>query len=335
MSLAMGKLTTSYVDNWCQGKPLPIATFAQSFALGVDRLHALLSSLKSGELHGKPSDTSLKEWLAFYFAKRKLLGVILDESERLMPEGSPASIYQNTVLRIFEAHKLLTIEQSRIANGQRPNKEKLAYLKKEIQAFRGESLDIIHLPIQGAVEKDRAAGIENSSKSSLSKSGSCILFIRNVWIPSTMLYGAFPPLLFRKARLGDLESLENLVRLDKSVIFDRVISEKFHKLRLSEPEKAQYFFGLINKAPKIAATRKKAKYLAGGLLQYLSMSMSLLIRTPQLSAPEIQDLFDACAKDAGLGDQDPDFINIQPDGFYRGIKEACEHWTVTFSPGIK
>lgn len=331
----MDKLTAGSIGDWCQGRPIQVVIFAQSFVHGIDRLHRILSTLKSGELQGKPPETNIKKWLSLYLAKRKLLDVILDESQKRMPPGSPPNMYRDVILKFFQLKKIADLEHCRQVNGQQYSNNKLPEFKGELRTLKNDLLRIVHLPLAGAIDEFNEEAKMIPTSASLPEGTPEKFFISNVWIPSILLYGVFPPVLLRNARLGDLESLENLARLDKSIIFDRVISERFHKLRLSDPGQAQRFFTLINKTPKITATRKNAKYLAGGLLQYVSKNLSLITKTPPLSAPDIHRLFDAYAKDKGSGDQDQDFATIQNDSVYRGIKEACEHWTAVFSPGIK
>ena len=111
-------------------------------------------------------------------------------------------------------------------------------------------------------------------------------FFQRVWMPCLLLYGEYPQRLLRKARTGNLDALSDLLRLDKSVIFDKRIAEITHRswvenhARFDEIKKA--FSGNIPKP-----TRPKVK------VQIEAMILKVYgLLDKNLSSTEIRKLFD-------------------------------------------
>ncbi|MDH5524734.1 MAG: hypothetical protein OEY01_12175 [Desulfobulbaceae bacterium] len=64
------------------------------------------------------------------------------------------------------------------------------------------------------------------------------LFYFRIIMPCMLLYGTHPTQLLRKARLGDLESIDILLRLDKSLIGDPKILSIFYRASLSRNKRS-------------------------------------------------------------------------------------------------
>jgi len=98
---------------------------------------------------------------------------------------------------------------------------------------------------------------------------------------------------YQRARKGDLDALDKLLRLDKKLIFDNKIRDLYNQ---SENSSNRVVFRTINDAlsknfkPKITLRKVKGK-IAGLISYYAGLSGY------KLTAPEIQKLFDAVAHD--------------------------------------
>lgn len=135
-----------------------------------------------------------------------------------------------------------------------------------------------------------------------------------VWIPCMFLFGDHPPTLLRKARHGDLDVLCDLVRLDRSVIFDPGISKQVHAwtLQFQEYKLNRIGTALAKGLKEIPTVKIKIAWA-----QY-AYDTAKRFGMP-LTAPQIRALFDAIAEDDGLGQHDPDLAQMTDDAFYQAL----------------
>jgi len=115
-----------------------------------------------------------------------------------------------------------------------------------------------------------------------------------VWAPCMLFYRTYPSRLLRKARQGDADAMEMLLRIDKGVVADPKIAEQLHQMAGSGWRAG---FGRMGRAflgtPK-RMTRKQIKVSLAGLL-----SETLGLTGQKLTAPEIRRVFDAASRDFG------------------------------------
>jgi hypothetical protein len=155
-----------------------------------------------------------------------------------------------------------------------------------------------------------------------------IRFLLQVFLPCFLLYKDYPSRLLREARKGNIEYIEKLIRLDRSIEFDKKISEFIHGARknkmIDEKLRSAIATGINEKV-----TRKKMKMNIAGLISFFSMS----IRS-QLKESEIRDLFDAISKDKGEGDIDTD-IPDSHETFAKAIQRERQNWGNAFNNSMK
>lgn len=153
-----------------------------------------------------------------------------------------------------------------------------------------------------------------------------VFFIR-VWVPCFFLYGEFPGKLLRKARLGDIDAMEKLLRVDPSAIGDTGICENFHR---ASGKKNKSEFNILVKAlqkkPKGKITQRKTKYSIAGLISALS--------NRSLTEPMIRGLFDAVAHDVKKEDIDTSLPDA-PEAFSKAIQRQKAFWMHTLRPDKK
>jgi hypothetical protein len=95
------------------------------------------------------------------------------------------------------------------------------------------------------------------------------VFLVTVWLPAVMLYGAPPSLLLRRARQGDNDALQALLRLDKSVVLEPSIQQRWHEAtrdRNSERVKAT-LAAMAGRPHRRFSSRSIRVTLAGGLVK--------------------------------------------------------------------
>ena len=121
-------------------------------------------------------------------------------------------------------------------------------------------------------------------------------FLLRVVLPCAVLYQQCPAKLFHRARAGrkgdDLEDLVDLLRLDKSVLGDKLILQRWHDV-MHGPNKGRQSVLLRAMRGETggSSARKKSKELAAGFISQLGIAFGC-----EVTAAEIRELFDRIAR---------------------------------------
>lgn len=139
-------------------------------------------------------------------------------------------------------------------------------------------------------------------------------FMILVWMPCLALYGDYPPALMQQARDGDLDTICDLIKLDRSVIFDAEISQIIHAwtLKMQDVKLKRIGDAFRKGIPHIS--KKRIKLAWAQYVYDASKSFGM-----PLTAPKVRELFDALSQDAGTGAHDPDLAEMTDDAFYQAI----------------
>ena len=148
------------------------------------------------------------------------------------------------------------------------------------------------------------------------------LFFLKVFAPCQFLYKTHPIKLLRKAKNGDIDALEKLMRVDNSIIFEKNISKIYHNSKTKRiiTERLDSAFG---STPKGKIDKQKIKMVFTGLISYFSDVLG-----HRLNEPEIRELFDRVAKMKKNGDIDTD-IPDSPETFTKAIQRERKFWEDT------
>lgn len=215
------------LNEWAQNKPIGLTVVAEQSALGTEELYKWLKSIKVEELMGDDIDVPpLKEWLSLYRRHRHLEEVLIEIFRSL---GGIGEYWANLVESIFELRRYIRKigwenfkreceqitpdEYSGILREGQRQAEKLQRLHSED----------IQCDIEGKINEDFDQRLRE-----VVKKGEMLFFLK-VWMPCFFQYGEFPGRLLRKPRLGDIDVLEKILRVDTSVIGDPRICEHFYR----------------------------------------------------------------------------------------------------------
>ncbi len=145
-------------------------------------------------------------------------------------------------------------------------------------------------------------------------------FFYLVHIPCWLLYQESPTRIYRKARTGDYDAIERLLRLDALMIHDPTIGKQIQRFRISgKIHKYLNLMDAVLRKPKNRITRKKMKYSVAGFISGISHALK-----QPLDAQEITDLFDAIAQDFQGLDCDEDIPNKV--AFNKAIQRDRAYW---------
>lgn len=309
------------VEKWAENKPFIIALCAPQLVvstrdINIDFLHLRERRIFNRQFPLPP----LSPWFALYRSHRKplkLLKTILSEF----------SVYGTETIEFGEAF----LEGLRmLSNGvnlkpEHPSSvEEIEQTKNSMQNMLSESFldlkrDFDKTPPIPAVKE----GFLNMfSEGELE--GSFFLF---VIAPCWLLYRTTPTRLYRKARLGDLDALEKLLRLDPLILHDPTVGKQIQAFRFKNKNNAyQTLLEAPLKRPKAKITRKKMKYAIAGLISAMATSFKF-----ELEEPDIRALFDAVAKDSEDKSIDTDIAD-SPEAFSKAIQRDRTFWLKMLNP---
>ena len=312
------------VQKWAEDKPFFLKLLAPQLAAGARDIHMGFRHIRERRIlnHQFPLP-HLSSWFALYRSHRKPLNFI-------KPLFSEFSVFGKESIDFGEA----AIEGLRmISNGMSitpdhpPTSEEVGQAKNILENLLSESFldikdDFDNTPY-GPDIKDNF--IKLLSERELESSFFCL-----VSTPCWLLYRISPTRLYRKARLGDLEALEKLLRLDPLMLHDPAIGKQIQAFRFKNKNNSyQTLLEAPLKRPKAKITRKKIKYTTAGLISAIATT----IKFP-LTEPDIRALFDAVAKDAEGKLIDSDLAD-SPESFYTAIWRERGFWLQMLNPDTK
>lgn len=320
----------SEIEHWAQDKPFLLALFAPQVATGAQDLHLLFKDMKNHKLLNQSfAQPDLSAWFSLYRSHRTInlflkclfsdfspfssesvdFGEMLSNADQIKKElGKPEIKKQLEALSV--EGKVTCFQQAKAIQ------EKM--LK---ESFEDLKMDNTGEPVPAEMKSEFLSMFTNSLE------GQFYFFIT---VPCWLLYRDSATRIYRKARLGDYNSLEKLLRLDPLVIHDPSIGKQIQKFRFMGKSIAyeNLIEAVLNK-PKEKSTRKKMKYSVAGLIS----GLSLAINHP-LTEPQIRQLFDAIAQDTRSQPIDTD-LPESPESFAKAIQRDRFYWNKVLSPDNK
>ena len=230
-------------------------------------------------------EIDIPKWLKFYRSHRKVLDISLDNMFLILPRLSKKLEIQNGEI-------VSSLNNGEFSNSEHP----------------------VGILISELLFSDNYPKTENLT---LSDEG---FFSFRIFLPCWLHYFEYPTSLFRRARLGNLDALDKLLRIDKRVIADTRISPHIahYGANPASPEFRQLVKAIEGVPRKLSVTKVKT-FLAAFLY-----GLSKHLGSP-LTYPQVQDLFDQSAQERGLGLTDPD-LEMAPHSFEKAVRRNLAFW---------
>ena len=230
-------------------------------------------------------EINLSKWLKFYRSHRNVLDISLDNIFLILPDLSDKLGIENEQI-------VTSLNNDNISNSEHP----------------------VGILISEILFSDNYPETENLD---LSEEG---FFTFRIFLPCWLHYFETPTGLYRKARLGKLDAMDKLLRIDKRVIADTHISRHIahHGTNPTGTEFKQLMKALEGTPRKLSVTKVKT-FLAAFLY-----GLSKHLGSP-LTYPQVQDLFDQSAQERGLGLTDPD-LEMSPHSFEKAVRRNLMFW---------
>ena len=316
-----------YLNNWAKGKPLGLVMIAQEFAVDAEACFQFLKLIKSGDrIEAFSSLPKAKGWVKLYRNHRQMQRSVIECLRRFGKNGRMGAEFAEVIFLRRKTLREAIESMKKQFETMRPFERRRFISKGQKEVNRLYSLQLAD--IEWDINRNINEEFNRKFKEALNEPE--IKFFFKAWIPCWFLYGDYAPRLLRRARLGDVKTMEKLVRLDPSVLNDPKIGEYLHQAR--GKGRGATFERLMEaslKGPKGKITVKKVKCSMGGAISLVSIALGY-----KLKEPEIRKLFDAVAHDMGKGDIDTD-LPESPEAFAKTLQRERGFWMPTLRPDKK
>ncbi|MCE5324870.1 MAG: hypothetical protein LLG01_00500 [Planctomycetaceae bacterium] len=249
-------------------------------------------------------------WVKLYRGHRRLQRVVLDQflGGREVIEGGEA---EATVSDVVELMQVGLRRSGRITGAE---VHEVTRILKEHPKEVMEGAEAAREAWEGLMSDDDKIGPEDDKEMKEALRQPEVLFFLLVWGPCFFEYGQYPPRLMRKARQGDPDALEKILRLDKRAIHDPKIAREWSTASMNRNAYFDRLAGALAGEPVKLLGLSQVKVLMAALLSNLSKLLAdgveracesmgqpvppaLIPLAKRLSGRDIRELFDAYQKD--------------------------------------
>lgn len=337
----------SFLEIWAEPRYKPIASLAQTVALCTGACHELLGASRKGKFLSLPEAAGITEgvWCSLYRHPTPVRTAVFHavQSPETVDDLTQACIAWKLERRQF--HEELREQLRKVFEKGCSEEERLVILGETERVYHEE-----HVPMLRQMIADNEPVPENARRWFGVPEFN---FFLTVGMPCWLEYQTTPHHLYRRAQSGDFEALEALLRLDSSSGNCKGIPKVMFDIQKENPA----LHALLNRARwegrKQPITLADVKFLLGAWLMEQSQQWQRILngelhieilkritaqeKQPQLchwikqvrekarrepikcrlKAPDIRRLFDALARDTGVGLVDPDFSQLPNSIFKR------------------
>lgn len=322
-----------YFDEWAKDKSQFLATASLAIAVSAEDTLEFLQIFKSGKLiENILYLPPINQWIKLYRNHRQLYKGLSSALRKLDSDMSEAVDFYEFLIQCFNESKKLTPEEKKAALEKLSPDEFKELVSSVQESFCELETWAMEFFKNDDVATETSLADEKEEKKKVRKFLNTpeVIFYLRVWIPCFLIYGIYPSNLLRKARQGNEDAIEKLLRLDKSIIDDPKIKEIFHQASVAKKRsKFNLMIDAIQKAPKVKIEIQTIKYTLAGLISVASIALG-----QKLTAIEINRLFDAIAHDSGKGIIDED-IAASPETFEKAVQRYRTFWQVIPSKADK
>lgn len=321
------------IEKWAIGKPSIVAKIVQSLALKSDISLDFFESISEIASLDFFKDTSnLSDWLDLYknhngvtfelISIFRSFGGIAKEVAELyecLLTSQKAKKSSGQIRSISEMSKNTAFVIEQITNAAESNPELMAELEK-VNRFHQDELE---LDLSGEVTDEQFEMVNQAIHKP------AFLYLLKVLGPCFLLYMEHPTSLYRKARLGDVDSWDKLLRVDKFLISDPYISRRLTKAYVDNDYISHNrMLKALEGTPRKKSPQSSKIFYAG----FISIISELL--GSRLSSAEIRELFNAVAIDSGLHEQIDEDLPSSPEALTKGIQRVRNFLNLPFTSNL-
>lgn len=282
------------VKQWAKHKPTFIATLAIQLVSFSDDLYENLPQIKERSLYGRQfSVPVLSDWFALYRFPRKSMSAFVDFIAEFHPQGPQLVVFALITRRIVKVIR----RDPNYFKGVIPDPEEVQKWKDFIDELKDHTLtniadDLQNLPLDPETRPRMQQFLDEREQE--------LAFFFLIICPCLLLYQKSPFALYSQARAGNIDAIENLIKLDATMAHELVIAQ--HLVALKYMGKTNDYERLMAAShkpavanySKVEEARRRSKYRLAGLIYSLSQAMGY-----DMDYPTIGALFDAYSQDKG------------------------------------
>ncbi|MFA7242970.1 MAG: hypothetical protein WC091_22925 [Sulfuricellaceae bacterium] len=293
-----------FIHRWAVGRPALVASFAQQAVTTIPVIQGLVGMIRSGQaarvINGR---SGTADWLYLYRSPRAFKEVLIREFQ--------------TDPDLRECAFLLDFFAKRLPNMGEINTEVLDHAPPEAIAIAEEMIRQLALRMYQQSLSQIAEQLRGEDEEREIPIGKLMhlpemQFFALVVLPCLIEYGEMPNRLYANARRGDRQALQDLLRVDKSIIGDRDLGPMIQQAGMESEE----FFadGLADAFRGRPKTKQEAGIIKARIAAYLVKFSEG--SGCKLDPKDIRHLFDAVEKDRT---DDPNAIDTD-------LPEYDENW---------
>lgn len=320
-------INTQPFINWGKKYPPFVRAFTEFFIHSTDMISQVLIACGSGV---KDKDNRVrtlqdvfkiperKEWLKLYYRRHAVYASAL----RLVADSEDNNSADDGDMDILGVYSFFRHTFTRMRLQPEKCKQELTELMTERPEEYKEFMESLKpFPTFEFTEEDmKDDANEDFSEHEVSiLSDMKTLFMFRVVMPCFAYFNTTPSHLIHKARRGDIEALCCLLKLDKSVIYDKKISKYLYEMQYTQPNLFKNRITRALAAPFPRVNRKKLKNNIAGFIWNLFGGFF------NLSTMDIHSGFDACAQATSGNLVDPD-IQTDEEAHRRVLRRQSQKW---------
>ena len=319
------QIKMKHFDEWTKGKSLFLAMASLALVESAQDCFEFLQMFKSRRIARKiPFRSTSEQWLNLYTDHRQLYKGLTEALRELDSESSEAVDFYEFLIECFNERKKMNAEEKRKALADLSPEE----LKKTISLIR-ENVHELEDWVIKLFRNSEDETFKELNENEIKKRAEIffrkqeVIFFLRLWVPCVLIYGIYPVKLLWKARKGNEDAIEKLMRLDKMIIYDSKIKQIIWQTQ-SEDKRIKFdlMMKAIRREPKIRLEIQSIKYAFAALISIISTALG-----QSLTAPEIQRLFDAIARDKNEEDIRDDDIAVG-ETLEKAIQRYRRFWQI-------
>lgn len=312
---------TNALLQWGEDKPTLLALFARIVAYAAEPAHRLLEKVSRHDeaLAGLGDRPPLDQWLRLYRSHRRVLRVL---AERALSASGIRSVTADELREMTVALAALSDAQAAelfAAPGARWPKPPSRTLRRLVTLMRLGERDSRQW--MNPATRDHYSRALVMDERPLEPE---VQFFFLVWLPCWLVSKDTVPRVLRRARNGNLQALDVLLRIDKDVMYEPRIGALI-RTEARSPRRARYariVRAIGSSELGVAAKRPKLK------LDLLGLLAEAFSEAEAVQSPELRDLADAAAaaRSAGAERVDAD-LPAAENTLRQGILRSRRQWT--------
>jgi hypothetical protein len=272
----------SEVRNWAKKKSPIIKIMAPHLALCVEDFHEDFQNIKSRRFNSQRFPLPhLPSWFAMYRSHRKTLNQV---------KAVWSAMFGKNIVQSFSKMYEDGLKSTGASEDSNLSPEKSKEIKQALQSAFDVSQKFFEKEVSRAPMK---ASAQKRLRQLVDQTPLETSFYVFVVVPCWALYRTSPTMLYRKARLGDFEAMEKLLRLDQLMLHDPAIGSKIIKRRFEHSTNDyRRLISFALESPKRKTSRVNILLSIAGFIY----AFSQIFQQP-LTSHDIVELFKAVDED--------------------------------------